>query len=182
MIRKFARIDAPVEVVREIFLDPHGWTGWMPGVKCLRVLVETDTATVIEVVQEYKGRTFTQVFDCQFRVDGMKQIQTSGWFKRWEASWRIFKPPDHTGTTVSCELEVETGLIGLITPRSMVQRAIDDIYNGVIRGARTRARTLAVQRKEPLQAAGETVLQVFETAAGLEIRIGDKRYRLEAVE
>jgi ribosome-associated toxin RatA of RatAB toxin-antitoxin module len=182
MIKKFARIDAPVELVREIFFDVHGWAGWMPGMKRLRVLVETDTSAVVEVFQEYMGRSFTQVFDCQFQAEGMKQAQTSGWFKRWEATWRIFKPPDQSGTTVSFELDVEIGLIGLITPRRMVQRAIDDIYNGIIRGARTRARAIVVQRKEPLQVAGETLLQVFETAGGLEIRIGDKKYRLEAVE
>jgi hypothetical protein len=112
----------------------------------------------------------------------MKQIQTSGWFKRWEADWRIFKPPDQSGTTVSFELEVETGLLGLIMPRRMVQRAIDDIYNGVIRGARTKARAAVTQHREPLQVAGETLLQVFETASGLEIRIGAKKYRLQAVE
>jgi ribosome-associated toxin RatA of RatAB toxin-antitoxin module len=182
MIRKFARIDAPVEVVREIFHDTHGWAGWMPGIKRLRVLVETDDSAVVEFVQEYMGRSFTQVLDCQFRGDRLKQTQTSGWFKRWEASWRFFKPPEQSGTTVSCELHVEIGLIGLITPRRLVQRAIDEIYNGIIRGARTRARAVVMQRKEPLQVAGETLLQVFETAGGLEIRIGDKKYRLEAVE
>jgi ribosome-associated toxin RatA of RatAB toxin-antitoxin module len=184
IIRKFARVDAPRELVREIFLDAHTWADWMPSIKAVRVVVETDSSYVLEVDQEHQGRHFSQVLDCQIKPYGMKQTQISGWFKTWEAYWRFIEPPDARGTTVSFELETEVGLIGLLIPRRMIQRLFDELFADMIKAARSRVRGLMAQRAEIItqDREGEAVLQVYETPGGLEIVIGGKKYRLEAVE
>ena len=56
MIRKLARIDAPVEVVMDVFRDTDVWPQWMPGVASTRTLETGADHRLIEVILLVMGR------------------------------------------------------------------------------------------------------------------------------
>lgn len=184
MIRKFATIDAPVELVTEMFLDVRQWHCWMPGIKRLEILEEGQGSLVVAIDQELLGRSTRQVLECHPRDDGMSQHQRSGWMRRWHAEWRFFPPPDGCGTTVSCEIDAELGLLGLLTPKRMLERLTDRLFAEMIEQGRLRARALLAKHRENAggPGRGQVLLQIFETAAGLEVVLDGRRYELKAVE
>jgi len=195
MIRKFARLDAPPEVVTSMFHDLEGWPAWMAGVRSVRTLERRDPpehperVRTIEVVQVQAGRALRQTLECRLEPRGLVQRQLRGRFRRWDAAWRFLEPPEGTGTTISFELEIELGLLGAVIPGRMVQAIIDDIFVATVRTARKHCRALLAAEARPESGgptrhrlADEVLLEVLAHPDHLEIRLGGKRYRLEEIE
>ena len=51
IIRKFGRVEAPVDTVKGVFLDLAAWPEWMPSVRSARVLESTPDRLLAEVRQ-----------------------------------------------------------------------------------------------------------------------------------
>jgi len=182
MIRKFGHIDAPRDTVLELFRDTPGWDRWMPGVTSVRLVGEQAPGMVYEIRQHYYGVKVCQQLVCTDTAAGARHVQISGFFKRWEANWRFLEPPDREGTTVACDLDVELGLVGLVTSKRMVQRVLDQTFDLIITNAnRVLVEVSKPRLSIPLPAADEPLLQLYETSSGLELVYAGQRYRLKAI-
>lgn len=183
MIKKFARIDAPMNLVRSLFTDVASWPLWMPGVKSVKVLKQAENYILVELKQVRKGWEFIQEMEYRLDAAGVKQKQTRGWFKHWEADWRFMQPPDKRGTTVSVSLRFEMGMLGFFTPSRLIQETMDQMFDEIMDKAERRARALMAK---PItvgletSSEEETVLEIFQTPAGLEIWIEGKKVALQA--
>lgn len=177
-MRRFGSIDAPEEVVRQVFVDFSRWPEWMPGVKEVNVLEAGDDYAVIDVVHQQFGQTFHIKQRCRIEPDGLRQSQISGKFKSWESRWRFVTPPEGKGTTVSCEMQLDPGLVALFLPKRVLRGFLDRLYEDCLSGAEAQARVLTATA----EASGtelETLLQVFETDSGLEIWVEGRRFFVE---
>jgi len=177
-MRRFASIDAPAEVVRQVFVDFVRWPEWMPGVQEVTVLEADDDQALIDVVHQQFGQTFHIKQRCRIEPDGLRQSQISGKFKSWESRWRFVAPPEGEGTTVSCEMQLDPGLVAWILPRRVLRGFLDSLFEDCLRGAEAQARIVSDTAKAP-GAERETLLQVFETDSGLEIWIEGRRFFVE---
>lgn len=176
-MRRFASIDAPQEVVRQVFVDFVRWPEWMPSVQEVTVLETDHDQAVIDVVHHQFGQTFHIKQRCRIDSDGLRQSQISGKFKSWESRWRFVTPPEGQGTTVSCEMQLDPGLVARILPRRVLRGFLDRLFEDCLAGAERQARILA--ESADAEAAGETLLQVFETDDGLEIWVEGQRFFVE---
>jgi hypothetical protein len=199
VIRKFARLDAPPEVVARMFHDLESWPGWMAGMRSVRILERRDppehpeAVRVVEVVQVQAGRTLRQTLECRLEPRGLVQRQVRGRLRRWDATWRFMEPPDGRGTTISLELEIELGLLGAVIPTRMVQAIIDDIFVATVRTARQHCRELLAeaaaragwpekQERHDRPPGDELVLELLAHPDHLELRLDGRRYRLVEIE
>ncbi len=184
MIRKFGTVDAPVEVVRALFADIESWPQWMPTVREVRVLERSETRVLAEIDRIQRRRVQTTTFEFLFSSNGQIERQIAGMAKKWESNWRFQTGPRNTGTLVSCRLDLDMGLMGLLAPSRMIQRWIDETFEKTLRGAREQARlpdaATAVVGAEP--AAPVPRVQIFATPTELEIWIGDRKYVAQATD
>ena len=96
-MRRFGSIDAPEEVVRQVFFDFVRWPEWMPGVREVTILEADADQAVLDVVHAQFGQTFHIKQRCRIEPDGLRQSQISGKFKSWESRWRFVTPPEGEG-------------------------------------------------------------------------------------
>jgi ribosome-associated toxin RatA of RatAB toxin-antitoxin module len=176
-MRRFAIVDAPQEVVRQVFVDFVRWPEWMPGVQEVTILEASEDQAVIDVLHHQFGQSFHITQRCWIESDGLRQSQISGKFKTWEARWRFVDPPEGEGTTVSCEMELDPGLVAWILPRRMLRGLLDRLFEDCLDGAEAQARLLMGTAEA--ETGEETVLQVFETDTGLEIWVEGQRFFVE---
>jgi ribosome-associated toxin RatA of RatAB toxin-antitoxin module len=177
-MRRFASIDAPAEVVRQVFVDFVRWPEWMPGVQEVTVLEADEHQAVIDVRHHQFGQNFNIKQRCRIEADGLRQSQISGKFKSWESRWRFVTPPEGKGTTVSCEMQLDPGLVAWILPSRVLRGFLDGLFEDCLSGAAAQA--LAITgTAETAGAERETLLQVFETDSGLEIWIEGQRFFVE---
>jgi ribosome-associated toxin RatA of RatAB toxin-antitoxin module len=182
VIRKYGRIDAPVELVRDMFLAVEEWPSWMPGVESVEVQRRDDSNLLVRLRQVQLGRRLDQELDCRISPLGMSQRQVSGIFKRWQTQWRFAAPPDGHGTTVSCELDLELRVMGLPAPRARLEAMVDRLFREVISSGQRRARELHAARQQDTAGwppPGEVLLEVHALPGGLEIRFGGRSLFLE---
>lgn len=183
MIKKFASINAHVKSVKKVFFDIETWADWMPGLKQLKILERKGAETVVEIIQAHMGKQITQKLELHLTEDSLKQRQISGWFRKWEGEWKFLQTPDGIGTAVSVAMEIDAGMF---IPKFLIFDGFTDIFNKLIRKAEERAKFLvrsqqsSVTQSTILQLPEEKILQIFQTPAGLEIWIGDRRYFLKA--
>jgi len=177
-MRRFGSIDAPEEVVRQVFYDFVRWPEWMPGVREVTVLEADDNQAVLECIHHQFGQTFRIKQRCRIEPDGLRQSQISGKFKSWESRWRFVTPPEGEGTTVSCEMQLDPGLVAFFLPKRVLRGFLDRIYEDCLSGAEAQALALTATA-EAQGAVPETLLQVFETDSGLEIWIEGRRFFVE---
>ncbi len=185
IIRRYHRFEAPLALTREVFSDARAWPEWMPGIEAVRTLQEGEGRVLVEVDVNHRGRRLKQVLDCRTAPSRVTQEQQSGWFKKWKVDWRFIQPPDGRGTTVSCQLEAvmpETGLLYRLTPSRLVRVILSGLADDIARAAQHRLLSLVAQGGEPAGslAAAETLLEVYQTATGLEVLIGGQRYVIPA--
>jgi ribosome-associated toxin RatA of RatAB toxin-antitoxin module len=176
-MRRFASIDAPQEVVRQVFVDFVRWPEWMPGVKEVTILEATDDQAVLDVLHHQFGQSFHIKQRCRIEADGLRQSQIKGKFRSWESRWRFVTPPEGEGTTVSCEMQLDPGMVAWILPRRVLRGFLDRIFEDCLAGAEEQARILTDAAEA--EAAEDTLLQVFETDEGLEIWIEGQRFFIE---
>jgi ribosome-associated toxin RatA of RatAB toxin-antitoxin module len=174
-MRRFASIDAPVELVHQVFVDFVRWPEWMPGVQEVTVLEAGDDHAVLDVVHHQFGRTFHIRQRCRIEADGLRQSQISGKFKSWESRWRFVTPPEGEGTTVSCEMQIDPGMVAWIMPRRVLRGLLDRLFDDCLVGAEAQSRALADAAAAPATDR-DVLLQVFETDTGLEIWVEGQRF------
>jgi ribosome-associated toxin RatA of RatAB toxin-antitoxin module len=177
-MRRFGSIAAPMEVVRQVFVDFVRWPEWMPGVQEVKVLETAEDQAVIDVVHHQFGQTFHIKQRCRIERDGLRQSQISGKFKSWESRWRFVTPPEGEGTTVSCEMQLDPGLVAFFLPKRVLRGFLDRLYEDCLSGAEAQAQALAGTAEAP-GTDREVLLQVFETDTGLEIWIEGQRFFIE---
>ncbi len=182
MIRKVARIDAPVEVVMDVFRDTDAWPQWMPGVASTRTLESGGDRRLVEVILLVLGRRQVQKLECSERDGRLTHRQVEGWFRKWEAVWTFRPPPEGRGTTVSLSLDFDLGLVGLLVPRTLLGNWVRGLIDETVKYGRRRAQQFARRRREPAHSVqlGQPVLQVFETADGFEVCFAGRTFLIEA--
>ena len=174
-MRRFGSIDAPEEVVRQVFVDFVRWPEWMPGVQEVTVLEAVENEAVLDVVHHQFGQTFHIKQRCRIEPDGLRQSQISGKFKSWESRWRFVTPPEGEGTTVSCEMQLDPGLVAFFLPKRLLRGFLDRLYEDCLSGAEAQARVLTESAEAPATDR-DVLLQVFETDDGLEIWVEGRRF------
>ncbi len=182
MIKKVARIDSPLDLVRTLFADVAKWPVWMPGVQSVRILNESEKSLVAEMKQTHMGRELSQTLEFRFHTAGMKQTQITGWFKSWEADWKFMEPPDKSGTTISLALELDMGMLGLFASSRMIQKSVDQMFAEMTGNVERRARTLSAKPVEAIapNRLGEVpLLELYQTDAGLELWFEGRKYYLQ---
>jgi len=182
MIKKLFKIDAPVELVKDMFCDSDAWPRWMPGVRGCRTSKEGKDYRVIEVRLSMHGRVFVQKREMRFVGNRVKHRQLAGWFRSWESEWAFHRPPDGKGTTVSLRVDYDLGVRGLITPRFLVQRMSDRLLDETIVRSKARARELMARPRPEAAVEGESLLQIYETADGIEVWFAGSTYILKAMD
>jgi ribosome-associated toxin RatA of RatAB toxin-antitoxin module len=176
-MRRFGSIDAPQEVVQQVFVDFVRWPEWMPGVREVTILEATDGEAVLDVFHHQFGQSFRIKQRCRIESDGLRQSQLKGKFKSWESRWRFVTPPEGEGTTVSCEMKLDPGLVAWILPHRVLRGFLDRLFEQCLAGAEAQARVLTDTAEAT--AVEDTLLQVFETDAGLEIWVEGERFFVE---
>ena len=184
MIRKLARIEAPVEAVQEILRDVDGWPQWMPGVVATRMLDSGAERSLAEVILLVFGRRLTQKLECRERDGCLTHRQIEGWFRKWEATWTFRAPPEGQGTILSLTLDVDLGMVRLLVPRRFLANWVGNQIADTLEQARRRAQELARHRRQPTQAVrlGQPLLTVYETADGFEVQFAGRTFMIEASE
>ena len=177
-MRRFASIDAPVEAVRTVFIDFVRWPEWMPGVREVSILESGDDYAILDTIHHQFGQTFHIRQRCRIEPDGLRQRQISGKFKSWESRWRFVTPPEGEGTTVSCEMHLDPGLVAWILPKKIIRGMLDRLFEDCLTGAEEQARAL-VRAERGVADDREVLLQVFETDGGLEIWVEGQRFFVE---
>ncbi len=181
MIKKVARIDSPLGLVRNMFADVANWPEWMPGVQSVRILEESEKTLRAEMRQIHMGRKLSQELVFRFHAAGMKQTQIRGWFKSWEAEWRFIEPPGKIGTTISLALDLDMGILGLFASSRMIQKSVDQMFADMTRNVERRARALSAKRMKagaPTDLEDAPLFELFETATGLELWFEGQKYYL----
>ena len=165
-------------MVRQVFLDFVRWPEWMPGVREVTILEADDDQAVLDVMDQQFRQTFHIKQRCRIEPDGLRQSQISGKFKSWESRWRFVTPPEGEGTTVSCEMQLDPGLVAFFLPKRVLRGFLDRLYEDCLSGAEAQALAISATSEAP-GARRETLLQVFETETGLEIWIEGQRFFIE---
>jgi len=181
MIKKVGRVDAPLDLVKSMFTDVASWPQWMPGVRSAKLLEEGESSKRFELRQRQGGRELTQEMEFRLDAGGMRQIQVSGAFRKWEADWRFLLPPDKRGTTLAVTLELELGLLGSLAPSRWIRETLDRMFDDMMEAARQRARRMIAEGGDTVsetRRGDEIVVEIFETASGLELWLGGRKYVL----
>ncbi len=184
MIRKLARIEAPVEVVLEVFRDTDAWPQWMPGVAATRTLESGEDRNLVEVILLVLGRRQVQKLECREQDGRLTHRQVAGWFRKWEATWTFRPPPEGGGTIVSLTLDFDLGIAGYFVPRKLLGGWVRSVIDDTVVNGRRRAQRFARRRREPAKAVetGQPLLQVYETAGGFDVIFAGRTFHVEAQE
>lgn len=174
MIRKFARVNAPAGALLDIFADSDRWPSWMPGVERSDVVQRSAEVLIVDIVQHQMGQRLKLRIESRFVGSTVRQHQVKGIFKRWQAVWSFNPSPSGIGTTVSCELDIDLGMMAMIAPARLVQKNVDRFFDDTIAGAEREFRNREAESTES-ESGGETLLEVFETQTGLEVWIAGRR-------
>lgn len=174
MIRKFARVACPERDLLDLFADGENWKSWMPGLGRSTLVSRSQNEMVVDIVQEHLGRNHELRIESRFVGSTVRQQQIRGFFKRWQAVWSFSPSPGGSGTTVSCELDIDLGMMGLLAPARVVQGSVDRFFDDTVAGAE---RALRARERQPSGAGdrGETLLEVFETRTGLEVWVAGRK-------
>jgi len=173
MIRKFARMKPPPELLVGFFSDTSRWPRWMPGVVEARTIRRTMDSELVNVTQDIMGRRFRQRFEHRIVGQTVRQRQVKGVFKGWRATWSFDPAPERRGTTLCCELDFDLGMMGMMMPTRAVQREIDRIFEATVAGAERELRHWGADRDDD---HGEApLLEVYPSQHGLEVWIAGKR-------
>lgn len=177
MIRKFGRVDAPVEEVRGLFQDVAGWADWMPSIESVEVRDRSAERMVAEIVQSFTGRRMRQTMEYQFGSRGYGERQVAGRMKSWEAAWWFLEPPEGRGTVVSARFEFDLGFGGLFVSPRKIDRTIEHLFQRTVERAEERLRAASPRPDEAVSEADrETRIRLFEVPEGLEVWINERRY------
>ncbi len=78
----------------------------------------------------------------------------------------------------------EMGLLSLFTPRRLVRRVLGELAAEILTSGQQRVQSLLAIRGEQAVslAAAQTLLEVYQTATGLEVWLGGQRYVIPAAE
>ena len=185
MIRKYVRVDARPETMRDLFRDVEQWPSWMPSIESVEVLERSDDHAVVMVRQRLAGRVSSQKLDLRFEAQGHTETQLSGRLRRWKAVWRFVEPPTGRGTVVSTHVDIALGAARFFVPKSVVQRMIDNLHAMIVSRAEARARRREARRMPTVWGVlpGQKVsIKVYETPTELEVWLGDRRFVLPAAD
>ncbi len=184
MIRKLARIDAPIPLLREMFSNTDDWPRWMPGVIATRTLESSAERRLVEVIQLVHGHKLVQQLECLEVGKVLRQRQAAGWLKKWEAEWSFELPPEGGGTVLGLRLDFELGLLGLVIPRGPLRRWTHNQLDETFAKARARAELLETRQRTPTLAVelGKPLLQVYETPRGFEVCFAGRTFHIDAAE
>ena len=177
MIREVGLLEAPVAAVRALFADLEGWPGWMPGMLATRILNPEAAGEVrrVEVRQKFQGRTARHILEIHLSEDRLLQKGVQGW-PRWQGEWR-FQPAPRGGTTVSLELELELGMMALLSPKGWVQRFARTLFQDTLTNARQALHRRAIDESGATTDQGDPVLfALYETPEGLELLLEGEVY------
>lgn len=182
MIRKLARIDAPMAAVMDVFRDTDSWPQWMPSVASTRTLESGDDYRLVEVILLVFGRRLVQKLECREREGSLTHRQVDGWFRKWEAVWTFRPPPEGDGTTLSLALEFDLGVAGLFVPRRLLSGWVRGLIDDTVSQGRERAQRFAGRRREPTLAVqvGQPLLKIYETIDGFEVQFAGRTFMIEA--
>ena len=182
-MRKLGHIGASPELVRGMFCHLSRWTAWMPGVQSVSLLEEEEGHAVALIRQRWMGRAMNQKWEFRFGSASLDQVQLEGFFKKWETHWRFLESPNGEGTTLIAEADFDLGLFGRLMPRRVLQDTFDRMFEEVMDKARARAHAILSEETLSAPAAAQELplLEIHESDRGLEVRMGGRRYRIEAV-
>lgn len=177
-MRKFATIDAPVELVRAVYLDVERWAEWRPGIRRVEILERRENRARALISQRIGGRYHDLTLDFEFVADGFIERQRQGWLKKWNADWRFRPVASGTGTVVSMSVDLDVGLMGLMVSRrrinGMVERLFKETAASAARWIQASAATHdATAAIEPSLARR---IRIRRTVGGLEVWLDDQRF------
>jgi hypothetical protein len=146
------------------------------------IIERTEKRFEVQVEGRYMGRRMHGHIECIIEPHGMVQRQVSGWLKKWDTHWRFLTPPDGRGTTLACEVDLDLGMVGVLTPSRMIHAFVGRVFGDTVDQLGRRALELqtGTEAPEPTTAEDRPLLQVYETPDGLELWVGGKRYLLES--
>jgi ribosome-associated toxin RatA of RatAB toxin-antitoxin module len=158
-----------------IFADTTRWSEWMPGIEKATPVHAPDGLSVIDLDLQMMGHRFKQRLECRVVGSTVRMRQVSGVLKKWQSTWAFGPAPGNAGTTASCELDVDLGMMALVIPARFIQDEIDRVFDETVAGARREVQLRTEARRIAASASGETLLEVFETRTGFEVWIGGRR-------
>ncbi len=176
MIRKYARLNAPVQLLTDIFADTGRWDHWMPGVERVTSVRASGNMEIVDLDLRHMGRQFRQRVERRVIGSSVRVKQISGLFKSWQSTWSFSPAPGDAGTTVSSEQEFDLGMMALVVPARWVQDEIDRLFDETVAGARRELHARASATGAGAEESGETVLEVYETRTGFEVWVGGRRF------
>jgi ribosome-associated toxin RatA of RatAB toxin-antitoxin module len=189
MLKKMTSVRAPVEQVREVFENFEAWPQWMPGIRRVRILNRTAETVRVDMTTVMLGWSFDQRVDFHFQTDRILQKQIAGRFKKWETEWRLRPSENGDSTILGAAFDIDLGFLTMFVPDRAVANALNEWFSQLASTveARVRKRLPPVPARVPVspdQAAltpsTETLLQVFQTADGLEVWIKEQRFFIPA--
>jgi ribosome-associated toxin RatA of RatAB toxin-antitoxin module len=184
-MRKAAHIEAPPQLVADMFSNIRRWTAWMPGVRAVRVLSDEENVTVALIRQRWMGRDLEQKWRFESGDGWLSQQQLEGFPAKWENRWQFLAPPDGRGTTLMVNIDFDLGFLGRITPRAWAQERIDRMFDEVIDKAEARVRSILIGEtmSTPIHMPDQqAILQVVQDDRGLIVRLGGRSYLLKEIE
>jgi ribosome-associated toxin RatA of RatAB toxin-antitoxin module len=184
VIRKYGLIDGSPELVRSILIEAEDWPLWFPGVEKSAIVERSDDRFLVDIDGHYMGRRMHGRIECRLEAKALVQNQQFGWLKRWDTRWRFLTPPNGRGTTLACEVDLDLGFLGVVTPKRMIHSFVGRVFGDTVDQLNRRVRELQSEETAVDLAAAEDVplLQLYETSAGLELWIAGRRYLLEPSE
>ena len=182
MIREVGRLEAPVAAVRALFADLENWPHWMPGMLATRILnpATDDGVQQVEVRQKLQGHTARHVLEIHHSEDRLLQKGIRGW-PRWQGEWR-FQTAPRGGTTVSLELELDLGMMGLISPKRWVQKFARTLFHDTLANARQEIRRRTVAASRGGDPDEQVLFALYETPEGLELLLEGEVYTVRRKE
>jgi hypothetical protein len=131
---------------------------------------EVDGVSAVEVRQRFRGRTGRHVLEVHRGEDRLLQKGIEGW-PSWQCDWH-FRPAPRGGTTVTLELELELGMMGLLSPRRWIQDFARTLFQDTLANARRELRGTA----HAPGGEGEVLFALYETPEGLELLLDGEVY------
>ncbi len=182
MITLYGRVDVEPVQVRAIFADTDNWPKWMSGIETSQIRSRKQDQCRVSLTQHLQGRSFQQLLECRFHPDRLDLVQLEGNLRRWECTWHFTPSPEDSGTTLSCNIELEIGgLLGMLVSSRYLHALSEQLFDETLRGLEAWARQpeTTVTLDEP---DTEVLLRLYETEHGLELWLEGRRYLLMPME
>ncbi|MEM9555330.1 MAG: SRPBCC family protein [Acidobacteriota bacterium] len=130
---------APPEAARRLFRDVERWPEWMPGLREITRIDEADDALTVSIEQTVSGRRLRQTAVVTPTSSGFVQRRIAGEPARWILAWS-FVPQleDSHQTDASVTIDADFGVWGRLTPRRLIERALDDTFRALVDAAEVR--------------------------------------------